>query len=199
MIAFVNDNVVTSVRNSVTTSSGLSFANTQSNLAALLSSPPAVRRPGLQSAAHAGRQLRDLHHQRHRHPRSEPRHALRAPVELRHPAGREGHHRFRRATSATRAAALLRAIDYNQVLYNANGFLADFLRAQNNAASGGKGRPRLRRHLQRQRGGQRAAHGLPAVDAMAEFDQRDQPDLPPPGSGGRTGQPVHGEQDQRLG
>ncbi len=29
---------------------------------------------------------------------------------------------------------LLRAVDYNQVLYNANGFLADFLRAQNNAA-----------------------------------------------------------------
>ena len=29
---------------------------------------------------------------------------------------------------------LLRALDYNQVLYNANGFLADFRRAQNNAA-----------------------------------------------------------------
>src|ERR1044072_2185715 len=29
---------------------------------------------------------------------------------------------------------LLRALDYNQVLYNANGFLADFQRAQSNAA-----------------------------------------------------------------
>jgi len=29
---------------------------------------------------------------------------------------------------------LLRAVDYNQILYNANGFLADFVRAQNNAS-----------------------------------------------------------------
>ena len=45
MIAYVNDNVVTTVRNSVTTSSGLSFTNTQSNLTALLSSNPAVAAP----------------------------------------------------------------------------------------------------------------------------------------------------------
>ena len=32
-----------------------------------------------------------------------------------------------------KGSALLRAIDYNQILYNANGFLADFQRAQNNA------------------------------------------------------------------
>ena len=33
-----------------------------------------------------------------------------------------------------RGTDLLRAVDYNQIMYNANGFLADFLRAQNNAA-----------------------------------------------------------------
>ena len=32
---------------------------------------------------------------------------------------------------------LLRAFDYNQVQYNKNGFLADFLRAQNNLALSG--------------------------------------------------------------
>ena len=39
-----------------------------------------------------------------------------------------------------RGTDLLRAIDYNQILYNANGFLADFQRAQNNAGARGKGR-----------------------------------------------------------
>ena len=60
MIAFVNDNMVTTVRNSVTTSSGLSFANTQSNLVGAAEQSAGGGRPGLQGAAHAGRQLR--HH-----------------------------------------------------------------------------------------------------------------------------------------
>ena len=33
-----------------------------------------------------------------------------------------------------KGSSLLRVIDYNQIKYNANGFLADFQRAQSNAA-----------------------------------------------------------------
>ena len=67
-----------------------------------------------------------------------------------------------------RGTDLLRSLDYNQVLYNANGFLADFQRAQNNARlsqaaglgyigvvqPGGRGQP--------------AADGLPAAGERRE-------------------------------
>ena len=199
MIAFVNDNVVTTVRNSVTTSSGLSFANTQSNLTGAAEQSADGGGPGLQGAAHAGRQLRHHHDQRHRHARSEPGHALRAAVEHRHPAGNQGHDCFRRATSATRARALLRAIDYNQILYNANGFLADFQRAQNNAALAEKSGLGYVGTYNANVAGSVPLTVFPLLTRRRQSDQRHLPDLPAAGPGRRTRQPVHGEQAERPG
>ena len=86
MIAFVNDNMITTIRNSVTTSNGLSFANTQSNLTGLLSNPPAVAAP----AYKVPRTLADNYAISTTAATGMPdpnlAHALRAAVEHRHPA-----------------------------------------------------------------------------------------------------------------
>jgi hypothetical protein len=132
MIAYVNDNVVTSVRNSVTTSSGLSFGNTQSNLVASLSNPPTVAPP----AYKVPRTLADNYAITTTSATGIPDPNLSTPYVHQWNFG------IQRDVKGTllsvryvgnRGTDLLRAIDYNQILYNANGFLADFLRAQNNA------------------------------------------------------------------
>jgi hypothetical protein len=132
MIAYVNDNVVTSVRNSVTTSSGLSFANTQSNLTALLSSNPTVAAPVYK----VPRTLADNYAITTTSATGMPDPNLSTPYVHQWNIGIQQDVKGTVLSAryvGNRGASLLRAIDYNQILYNANGFLADFLRAQNNA------------------------------------------------------------------
>ena len=133
MIAYVNDNVVTSVRNSVTTSSGLSFANTQSNLMALLSSNPTVAAPVYK----VPRTLADNYAITTTSATGMPDPNLSTPYVHQWNIGIQQDVKGTLLSAryvGNRGSSLLRAIDYNQILYNANGFLADFLRAQNNAA-----------------------------------------------------------------
>ncbi len=133
MIAYVNDNVVTTVRNSVTTSSGLSFANTQSNLTALLSSNPTVAAP----AYKVPRTLADNYAITTTSATGMPDPNLSTPYVHQWNIGIQQDVKGTLLSAryvGNRGSSLLRAIDYNQILYNANGFLADFLRAQNNAA-----------------------------------------------------------------
>jgi hypothetical protein len=132
MIAFVNDNMITTIRNSVTTSNGLSFANTQSNLTGLLSNPPVVAAP----AYLVPRTLGDNYKISTTAATGMPDPNLATPYVQQWNIGIQ--HELKGTVFSARyignkGSSLLRAIDYNQVLYNANGFLADFQRAQNNA------------------------------------------------------------------
>jgi hypothetical protein len=133
MIAFVNDNVVTTIRNSVSTSNGLSFGNTQSNLVALLATPPTVAAP----AYKVPRTLADNYAISKTSATGMPDPSLATPYVQQWNFGIQ--HEVKGTIVAirylgNRGTDLLRAVDYNQINYNANGFLADFLRAQSNAA-----------------------------------------------------------------
>ena len=132
-IAYVNDNTVTTVRNNVTTSSGLSFANTLSNRVDLLTNPPTIPSPTYK----VPRTLADNYAITKTSATGLPDPNLVTPFVQEWTFGVE--HEIKGAIVSARyvgnhGTKLLRALDYNQVLYNANGFLADFLRAQNNAA-----------------------------------------------------------------
>jgi hypothetical protein len=132
-VAYVNDNTVTTVRNNVGTSSGLQFGNTLSNQVALLTNAPVVPSPTYK----VPRTLADNYAITKTSATGLPDPNLVTPFVQEWTFGVE--HEVRGAIVSARyvgnhGTKLLRAVDYNQVLYNANGFLADFLRAQNNAA-----------------------------------------------------------------
>ena len=141
MLAFVNDNVITTIRNSVATSSGLSFGNTLSNQTGFLTGPPVIPAPTYQvprtlatnyaitKTSATGMPDPNLVtpyiHQWNLTLQQE----IKGVVFSAHYVGNKG-------------SKLLRGVDYNQILYNANGFLADFQRAQSNASlseTAGKG------------------------------------------------------------
>jgi hypothetical protein len=134
MIAYVNDNVVTTVRNNVSTSSGLSSAASLTNQVALLSSPPAVPTP----AYKVPRTLADNYAISKTSATGIPDPNLVTPYVQQWNFGIQQELKGGTIVSArylgNRGSNLLRVIDYNQINYNANGFLADFLRAQNNAS-----------------------------------------------------------------
>jgi len=131
MIAYVNDNLTTTARSIAGYSQGLSFSNTVPNLTSLLSGAPTVPAP----AYKVPRTLADnfaitatgsigL---------SDP--GLATPFVQQWNIGIQ--HELKGAIVSLRYVGnhgndLLRQIDQNQLLYNANGFLADFLRAQSN-------------------------------------------------------------------
>jgi len=133
MMAYVGDSLITTVRNNVNTNSGLTFPNTITNQVATLANAPTIPRPTYK----VPRTLADNYAISRTSAAGLPDPNLVTPVvhqwnfsverevkglllSARY-VGNEGHD-------------LLRAIDYNQILYNANGFLADFQRAQSNAA-----------------------------------------------------------------
>jgi len=132
MMAFVNDSVVTAVRNNVNTANGLQFGNTVSNLVASFANPPVIPAPtykvprtladnyAITKTSAAGlpdpNLVTPVIHQWNFSVEREVKGLLLSARYL----GNEGHD-------------LLRALDYNQILYNASGFLADFQRAQSNA------------------------------------------------------------------
>jgi hypothetical protein len=132
-IAFVNDNTVTTARNSVSTNSGLQSAVNSTNLVAYLSSPPAVATPTYK----VPRTLADNYALSRTSAIGIPDPDLVTPYVHEWTLGVE--HDFKGTIVALRyignhGSKLLRAIDYNQILYDASGFLADFKRAQSNAA-----------------------------------------------------------------
>ena len=132
-IAYVNDNTVTTVRNNVQTSAGLNFPNTLSNQVALLSNPPTIPSP----AYKVPRTLADNYAITKTSATGLPNPDLETPFVQEWTFGVE--HEVKGAIVSARyvgnhGTKLLRALDYNQILFNANGFLADFQRAQSNAA-----------------------------------------------------------------
>jgi hypothetical protein len=131
-ISFVNDNMVTTFRGVLNQSQGLAFGNTQSNLTASLAAPPTVAAP----AYKVPRTLADNFAITSSAFTGVPDPNVRTPYVHQWNLGIE-HDLKGTIVSArylgNRATDLLRSLDYNQVLYNANGFLADFQRAQSNA------------------------------------------------------------------
>lgn len=136
MVSFVNDNVVTAVNNNATTAAGLSSSAAPANLVSSLASPPAIATPVykiprtlldnylLSTAAAVGR----------------PDPNLVTPYVQQWTVGVQ--HEFKGMIMEARyvgnhGTKLIRAFDYNQVLYNQGGLLADFKRAQNNLSLSG--------------------------------------------------------------
>ena len=131
MLAYVNDNLVSTIRNSVGTANGLSSAITVSNLTALLSSNPTVATP----AYKVPRTLADNYASTTTAAVGIPDPNMATPYVHQWTLG------VQREVKGTivsvryvgnRGSALLRGVDLNQINYNATGFLADFLRAQSN-------------------------------------------------------------------
>ncbi|MEO8100803.1 MAG: TonB-dependent receptor [Acidobacteriota bacterium] len=137
MIAYVNDNVIQTFRNNVNTNAGLSFTNTITNQVGTLASPPVIAAPtykvprtlaenyAITTTAAAGLPQTNLVTPLVHQWNFSIEHDLKGFLVTARYLGNKG-------------TQLLRAVDYNQVLYNANGFLADFKRAQSNSyLSGG--------------------------------------------------------------
>ncbi len=131
MIAYANDNLITTIRNSVGTSNGLSFGNTMSNLTSLLVNAPTIPAP----AYKVPRTLADNYAITTTSATAMPDPNMTTPFAQQWNIGIQREFKgaiFSANYVGNRGTNLLRGIDVNQVLYNANGFLADFLRAQNN-------------------------------------------------------------------
>jgi hypothetical protein len=131
MIAYVNDNLATTARSIAGYSQGLQFANTLSNQTALLSAAPTVPAPVYK----VPRTVADNFAITATGSIGLTNPNLATPFVQQWNIGIQ--HEFEGAIFAVRYVGnhgneLLRQIDQNQILYNANGFLADFLRAQNN-------------------------------------------------------------------
>lgn len=130
-ISFANDNVVTSLRNNVGTAAGLSFSNTIVNQTATLANAPTIAAPAFK----VPRTFADNYAITTTSAAGLPDPNLGTPFVHQWNVSLE-HDLHGVLISAryigNKGSSLLRAIDYNQVLYNANGFLADFRRAQSN-------------------------------------------------------------------
>ena len=131
MIAYVSDSVISTLRNNVGTSNGLSFANTQTNLVATLAAPPTIPPPTYK----VPRTLADNYAISATSATGLPDPNLHTPMI--HQWNVSVEHDVKSVLITARyignaGRGLIRAVDYNQVLYNANGFLADFQRAQSN-------------------------------------------------------------------
>jgi hypothetical protein len=138
MVAFANDNVVTAINNNATTAAGASASNTVTpgNNLASLASPFAIPTPAfsnprtllqnylLSTSAAEGRPDPNLVTPYVQQWTLGIQHEIKGTIFEARYVGNHG-------------TKLIRAFDYNQVLYNANGFLADFKRAQNNLALSG--------------------------------------------------------------
>ena len=138
MVSFANNNVVTAVNNNATTAAGLSSAAvvTPGNNLASLASPFVIPTP----AYKIPRTLLDNYLLSTSAAEGRPDPNLVTPYVQQWTFGIQ--HEIKGFIMEARyvgnhATKLTRAFDYNQVLYNKNGLLADFLRAQNNLALSG--------------------------------------------------------------
>lgn len=131
-VSFFNDDSITAIRNNLTTNPGLSTGATILNQVARASAPPAVPTPRFQ----VPRTQLDNY-------RVDPQAALGLPdPNLRTPYVHQWSFGVQHELKGTifemryvgnHSPNLLRAYDYNQVVIRENGFLADFIRARNNA------------------------------------------------------------------
>jgi hypothetical protein len=133
MIAYVNDNVVTAINNNAGTAIGLSTTASLPGLTASLQNAPAIQTPAfkvprtladnyaISSTAAAGRPNPDLVTPYVQQWTLDIQHDFKGTI-------------FEARYMGNHGTKLIRAFDYNQVLYNVNGFLADFQRAQSNLA-----------------------------------------------------------------
>ena len=132
MLAYVNDNVITSVRNSVATAAGLSSSVT-TQMGAFLSAAPAITIP----AYKVPRTLADNYASTTTSAVGIPDPKLSTPYVHQWNLTLQEEVKgivFSAQYVGNKGSNLLRAVDYNQIQYNLNGFLADFKRAQSNAS-----------------------------------------------------------------
>ena len=133
MVAFVNDNLVTTINNSGSGAAGLSSASAPNNLNASLASPPTIPIPVYKIP----RTLADNYALSTSAAVAHPDPNLVTPYVQQWTAGIQHEYRgmiFEARYVGNHGTKLIRAFDFNQVLYNQNGFLADFKRAQSNLA-----------------------------------------------------------------
>ncbi|MCX6624289.1 MAG: TonB-dependent receptor, partial [Acidobacteria bacterium] len=132
-VAYVVDDLVTGLRNSVTTNGGLTMASSKSNLAAFLSSPPAVVVPTFKVPRTS---LDNFAINGTANAVGMPDPNLVTPYVQQWNFGIQHSVKdiiFEARYVGNHGTKLLRAIDFNQVLINQNGLLDDFKRAQGNA------------------------------------------------------------------
>ena len=135
MIAYANDNLLTAVSNNVITSKGLASMTNLTGLVRYAGQPARDSDAGIQGSADSAGQLccsiRPA-------PSAGPIPNLVTPYVQQWTIGIQHEIKgmiFEARYLGNHGTKLLRAFDINQVLYNANGFLADFQRAQSNAGS----------------------------------------------------------------
>ena len=131
-ISYAQDNLVTTIANSGGTAAGLSAISAPTNLVGVLSSPPPIPLAAYQIP----RTLLDNYNLNSAAAVAMPNPDLVTPYVQQWTLGIQ--HEFKNTIFELRyvgnhGTKLIRGFDYNQVLYNQNGFLADFRRAQNNA------------------------------------------------------------------
>jgi hypothetical protein len=130
-INYVDDDTIAALRNSVVTNQGLQSVVTKTGLAGSLQSPPAVPVPAFQ----VPRALQDNFAISTISALGLPDPNLRTPYVQQWNAGIQRRVKggvFEVRYVGNHAVAQLRGIDYNQVDIQSNGFLPDFIRAQNN-------------------------------------------------------------------
>ena len=130
--AYVIDDLLTALRNSVATNGGLSSAVTKTNLAGFLANPPAVTTPAYKVPLTS---LDNWNTLGTANAVGGPNPDLVTPYVLQWNFGIQ--HSVKGILLEARyvgnhGTKLLRAIDYNQVMINQNGFLDDFKRAMSN-------------------------------------------------------------------
>jgi len=132
-ISYVNDNLSVSARSIVGYSAGLSSTGSLTGQTGLLANPPTIPTPTFK----VPRTLADNRVSSATGSTGMPDPNLVTPYVHQWSIGIERDVKGTLLAAryiGNRGSALLRQLDYNQVLYNANGFLADFQRAQSNAS-----------------------------------------------------------------
>ncbi|HEY3840348.1 MAG TPA: TonB-dependent receptor, partial [Bryobacteraceae bacterium] len=132
-VSYVNDNLITSVNNSATTAAGLSSSAAPNNLVASLSSPPTIAVPAYQIP----RSIYQNYLLNTSAAIARPDPGMVTPYVQQWTIGIQHEFKgtiFEASYVGNHGTKLIRGIDYNQVLYNSHGFLADFQRAQSNLA-----------------------------------------------------------------
>jgi hypothetical protein len=133
MVAYANDNLLTAIRNNIGTSTGLQSTPNQLGLTATLANAPTIPVPVYK----VPRTLLDNYLLDPTSATARPDPNLVTPYVQQWTIGIQ--HEFKGTIFEARylgnhGTKLIRVLDINQVLYNTNGFLGDFQRAQNNAA-----------------------------------------------------------------
>ena len=131
MMAYVNQNLMASMTSFLGSNQGLSFTTSQTNLSSVLSAAPTVPAPTYK----VPRTLADNYALNPTGTLAMPDPNLATPYIHQWTIGIEHEYNgtiFSAKYVGNKGSSLLRGVDYNQVLYNANGFLADFQRAQAN-------------------------------------------------------------------